>query len=210
MSRCMVCGSGMGVYAGRAVCLHDMQHGIALGGPGSGWHAEQGHVPGSQGGTARPVSDREVYFHGTTHAAVAKIRREGIKSADLLAGHETVQGPHVFMSTSIDEAVHYAVQRASASKEPTAPVLLQVKVPASHAAALHHYATGNLAGRPTARGARDTRVSFPDRIPPEWIVKVSEVAPSGIDGWATPKYIDMAEQDKHTMWLVAFVRTGDA
>lgn len=49
-SRCPTCGSGIALRDGRATCAHDDRHGIAMGGPGSGWHAEQGHVPGSQGG----------------------------------------------------------------------------------------------------------------------------------------------------------------
>lgn len=56
---------------------------IAFGGPGSGWHAEQGHVPGSQGGRAAQhhIAD-DTWYHGSVTSDISEFSADKLKGSD--------------------------------------------------------------------------------------------------------------------------------
>ena len=153
---------------------------------------------GSYGKGEGPVRDGEVFYHGTASDALAGILKNGIQPLGL-------SGPKkAFVSTSKDEAVSYAKMRAMQPEDGRpagmTAIVIEVRVPVEHLHTLDKFSA-----RPDGKSS-DTRVSAPS-IPPEWIVSAKALVADGIDGWVSPREVDVKNlsASSESRWVVVFV-----
>jgi hypothetical protein len=131
--------------------------------------------------------DVQTFFHGTADRFVEKIRAEGLKSEATRS--DASSDFRVYMTPDRALAVRYAKTAAALGKSIGTPVLIQIRVPAEHAAKI------GLAERQPTDGS--VAVTYPTDIPPSWIVGV-EI--DGETGWRS------LATGGRTIWAVAFIK----
>ena len=122
-----------------------------LGGPNSGWTAENGHVPGSQGGA--------VVFHGTAEEHIKSILNNGIR----------LQYGKVYATSSLEEALGYA-RDGQVGNTHRRGVVFEVHIPKS---AMSRFSS-KTAGRLYPEKGIHTVYRGSKTIPSSWIKAVYE------------------------------------
>jgi hypothetical protein len=158
------------------------------GGAGSGWTAENGHVPGSQGG------NEQILYHGTTQNALDQIKSEGLQPA-----WATFQKGHVLMTPSYQLAQHYAELRSRDRGDK--PLILEVRIPAEHLDKMIDTDTNKPFDEQTIEGTM--HVQYAGTVPGSWISAVYELGENG-------KLQRRELAAGQVVYAVVFVREGKA
>lgn len=152
--------AGLGLLDGRLLKV--------AGGSGSGNFGHAGR-PGEVGGSG----EGSVYFHGTSERALEKIRQEGLISSDELVGYGREH--HVYMTPDRELAERYARNHEALNQQDLyTAMIVEIHVPADH---LHEVTLAK--AQPADEHLH--AVTFPRRIPPEWIGKAYILKKDG--GW---------------------------
>lgn len=176
--------------------------GLAFGGPGSGWHREDGHVKGSQGGI--------ITHHGTSEEKLASILKNGLSLEHAGSNFDRSNKSFVYLATDKLTAQRYARDASldfnnldvKVGPKKHKAVVLEVHIPPEHVRKLSK-------DRSKTSGAGSVR--FRGNVPASWIraVDTSEDwmhTSSGRETWSTRR---LAEQTGGEVIFVALILEDD-
>jgi hypothetical protein len=172
-----------------------------LGGPGSGWYAEGGHVPGSQSGV-------RYVFHGTTLEQLQNIESEGLKTSHAGKVFEFSEAGHIYAATTSDSAKGWAesvaaarrLERIREGKSELIPVVVSVRIPADRVSDVQqddHFDPYD----PKQKSDYDTARKFKGDIPPEWITHISVKGKKGWGSWKAKTSTKRAAEESVVVYV---------